>query len=196
MILIGLIDVIFLLLIFFLVTKVVTELGKMEQKVLVGVPKNEPGYAQILIQVVDPDSYIWLDYKAFEPIYKSIRRPDQLSPQTRTKKFREGLSQLKPISFEEIKAKITNKLDSINKENERAVGKSSRNPQIAKYYFLIRCPDRYPYGVVVDLLRLVEENRGNMGAINYGTTGGDFDDIAEARSIEYVEHPAEVRVRF
>jgi len=61
--LVSLIDLIFILLIFFIITSIMIKLTKGESRLYIPTPVNEPGEAQILIQILDEDHYLWIDRK-------------------------------------------------------------------------------------------------------------------------------------
>ena len=67
---VSLIDLIFILLLFFIITSVMVKLTLGESKLYIPTPTNEPGEAQILIQIIDENRYLWLDHTAIDTLYE------------------------------------------------------------------------------------------------------------------------------
>ncbi|TDI85356.1 MAG: hypothetical protein E2O78_04695, partial [Caldithrix sp.] len=102
--LVSLIDLIFILLIFFIISSVMIKLTRAEAKLYIPTPKNEPGEAQILIQIIDQDRYLWIDHSAIDTLnqrsYK-LRRP------LRQEEKVDLLLRRMTINSEELKRRLT-----------------------------------------------------------------------------------------
>ena len=170
--LISLIDVVFLLLLFFLVTSFVIHLSKQEQKLDIPTPKNIRGRTQILIQLMERGNFFWIDENSV----------------TMVRKIREEKSYL-PTNL--INAEILNKLLNTNSFSETGfkaklqefVRKADQDPR-AKYFVLIRCPNEIPYFRVVDIIKTLSSSK--YGNIKYGCVGGSIAQIRNCKRIETV----------
>lgn len=170
--LISLIDVVFLLLLFFLITSFVIQLSKQEQKLDIPTPENRRGRTQILIQLLKGKNFFWIDENSAAVVQK----------------IREENSYL-PANL--LNAKILNKLLSTNIFSEtdfraklqELIRKTDEDPR-AKYFVLIRCPNEIPYFRVVNIIKALSGSK--YGNIKYGCVGGSIAQIGNCIRIETV----------
>jgi len=177
MALVSLIDMAFILLLFFLVTIFVAQLLKAEQKIYVPTPTNKPGRAQILIQLLDNNNFIWIDQKATEIVgqeWEKLEKQDSfwpLSPQQQD--IRKTSIALNALLREHPASQLEEKLNSLVSEVDETG---------AKYFVVIRCPDAIPYSKVVDIIKILS----TAATIEYGCVGGTIDQIRNCRSVKIV----------
>lgn len=161
--LVSLIDLIFILLIFFIMTSVLIKISKGEAKLYIPTPKNEPGEAQVLIQILDEDSYLWIDHTAIDTLYR----------------YRSRLT-----DYDNVRAKVDLLLDKLLVDtvglNERLEGlESASSRRLNKEYFiLIRCPDNLPFHYATEI---VEKLVGNP-TFEYGCVSGTVADLRESQN--------------
>lgn len=170
--LIPLMDMVFILLVFFLVTMFVTQLSKQEQKLDIPTPKNEPGRAQIMLQILPGGDFVWIDSCATSIVNDVEDNFGYLSPQMlRAKKVEEVLkrSRYTPQNFEK---KLTAFVEQANADPN------------ASYFVLIRCPNEVPYFRVVDVIKYLTDCVYHN--IDYGCVGGTIGQIENCRQIKVV----------
>ncbi len=175
--LVSLIDMAFILLLFFMVTIFVANLLKQEQKIFVPTPKNEPGRAQILIQLLEDNKFVWIDKNATETVDRAWKRIENedwfwpLSHQQKEKRKTEialhALLRINPA------AQLERKLKALVNEAKKTG---------AKYFAIIRCPNEIPYSRVVDIIKILSLAE----TIEYGCVGGTLDQISNCRSVQIV----------
>lgn len=166
----SLIDMSFILLLFFLVTSMIVQMKEKEQKLSIPTPKNEPGRAQILVQLIDQNQFLFLDEnssKIVEDVKMSFGwQPFEWQKQEIIRRF---LS-----SYSSSKTELLNKLTALKNV-------ARENPE-ANYFVLIRCPDHLPYYHVVDIIQALS----GISNIQYGCVGGSLADIQKAKKIDMV----------
>lgn len=163
----SLIDMAFILLLFFLVTSMIAQLKKSEQKLSIPTPENEPGRAQILVQFIDATNFLFLDQTA-NTIVEEVNRTYGF----RSEEFRRNM--IVEILLERRKFDKPNTLDRLRRLKSRA----QDNPQ-ETYFVLIRCPDELPYFHVIDMIQAIS----GLPNVHYGCVGGSFQDIEDAERI-------------
>ncbi|RKY75482.1 hypothetical protein DRQ07_11835, partial [candidate division KSB1 bacterium] len=80
--LVSLIDLLFILLVFFLVTSFVVRLPLQERNISIPTPENKPGRAQIVIQLIDNNFIFWIDEDASSKVKEIENRMGYLSRET------------------------------------------------------------------------------------------------------------------
>jgi biopolymer transport protein ExbD len=167
--LISLIDMIFILVVFFLITNFVIKMPIQERRLGIPTPKNERGTAQILIQILDRNRVFWLD----ESDYDFIRQI-HLENSYRTAARR------RDIILGQLVQRNTYNAIRLNQRYERLREMVKENPN-ALYFIMIRCPNEVPYQRVVDIItHITEIEEGNL---KYGCIGGKIEDILGCREI-------------
>lgn len=170
--LISLIDVVFLLLLFFLITSFVIQLSKEEQKLDIPTPENRPGRTQILIQLLEEKKILWIDENS-ATVVRNIREEKSYLPKNL------------------LNAEILNRLLNTNSFSEtkfraklqELIRKADEDPR-AKYFVLIRCPNEIPYFRVVNIVKALSGSK--YGNIKYGCVGGSIAQIRNCKRIETV----------
>ncbi len=160
----SLIDLVFILLIFFIITSIMIRTTRGEAKLYIPTPKNEPGEAQILIQIIDDKTCLWLDHTAID----TLRRHSYMIPRA-----------------DDLGAKVDLLLRKMTLDNAALSLRLSRlKESIAEsvkkeYFVLIRCPEYLPY---VAATRIIEKLVDNP-YIEYGCVSGSLQDIRSSKSI-------------
>lgn len=164
----SLIDMTFILLLFFLVTSMIAQLAETEQKLAIPTPENKPGRAQILIQFIDQNQLLFLDESA-----GSIVEYVENFYGFRSEEFRKGeiiRMLLSDKRFMKSKSELLRHLIAL-KSTVRERGES--------YFILIRCPDELPYYHVIDVIQTISDESN----LQFGCVGGSIEDIQGARRI-------------
>ncbi|RMF62242.1 MAG: hypothetical protein D6743_12350 [Calditrichaeota bacterium] len=162
--LVSLIDLIFILLIFFVITSILIKLTRGEARLYIPTPKNEPGEAQILIQILDEDKYLWVDHTAIDTLnLYSYALQDPLSPAAKVDLLLDKLV----LSKRRLMERIALLKEASNGHRRKA------------YYVLIRCPDDLPYHYATSI---VEEFVDNPN-FEYGCVSGTVEDIRNSRNL-------------
>ncbi len=182
--LIPLFDMVFLLLLFFLVTQVMTAKTKNYQTVVMQTPENIEGEAQILLQVIDDNRYIWIDEHVWRNIVKQLKAKygAQLDgAPNRTALYRTEINNIAPLDWDGLKTQINDFKQSA------AASNNMRNDELVNYYILVRCPDGFQYGKLLHIIKLMtQDEQGNpIYYIDYGCVGGSWDDVTNATDIGY-----------
>lgn len=162
---VGLIDLIFILLIFFIITSIMIKLTRGESKLHIPTPKNEPGEAQVLIQILENDNYFWLDHTAIDTLNRysfRFRNPASVAPKIQL------LLNKMTLSREELDGRI----DALVK------GPSANRQQ--DYFVMIRCPDNLPYSKAVTII----EKLVDLPNFEYGCVSGTVDDLVASKNIQ------------
>ncbi|HDL18589.1 MAG TPA: hypothetical protein ENH29_06005 [Bacteroidetes bacterium] len=178
--LISLMDVVFILLIFFLVSIFFASLPNEERRIFIPTPKNEPGYAQVLIQLIDENSFLYIDPFVTEKLVKEITQIDKKTFMS----VAQRLQQKKELIITKNTYPIISQDGSGNFLKAKLmtlVTQADAHPE-EKYFAMIRCPDELPYAVVIDVVEIL--SRTKYKNIQYGCVGGTIDDIRNSKSIE------------
>ncbi len=152
---------IFILLIFFLVSSYVIQTPSQERGLFLPTPKNKPGAAQILVQIINSNEIFWLDKSDYNSIRNNIHRG------LLTQNIIANLKNSNTISIKRLDNKI-DRLKSIVRKNPEE-----------HYFILIRSPDTIPCGVVMNIISKVA-GQTNM---EYGCVGGSINDILNCNNI-------------
>ncbi|MBC8185180.1 biopolymer transporter ExbD [candidate division KSB1 bacterium] len=171
--LISLMDMVFILLLFFLVTMVVAQLSKAEQKLYIPTPKNnERGRTQILIQLLEGKSILWLDRNSTPIVEKVMHEQSYKLPNELRQEILNTLLQQCVIAEYELKAKLSQLVSNANlKPNHQ-------------YFVLIRCPDIEPYSRTVKIISALA--KAKYKNIKYGCVGGSINQIRNCQNITTV----------
>ncbi len=178
--LISLMDVVFILLIFFLVSIFFASLPNEERKLPVPTPKNKPGYAQVLIQLIDDEKFFYVDPFTTEDLVKKITEIDRktyLSP-------RQRLQEKKKLLLKTATYKYEAALGGANllyRKLSLLINYANEHPE-EKYFVMVRCPDDLEYGRIIEIINLLSKTKYKN--IQYGLVGGTIDDIKNCKSIE------------
>lgn len=178
--LIALMDVVFILLIFFLVSIFFASLPNEERKLPVPTPKNEPGYAQVLIQLIDNEKFFYVDPLITESLVRKISEVDKqsMSPAKKLETKKKILLKSCTYRYSDPRHPGVNNLDAkINSLLELA----NKNPQ-SRYFVLVRCPDDLEYGRVIKIIEKISHTK--YSNVQYGLVRGTIDDIRNSKSIE------------
>jgi len=170
--LISLIDVLFILLVFFLVTSFVIRLPLQERNISIPTPEQKSGRAQIVIQLINENNIFWLDESASSIVKDIENRLGYMSQD----KLNQYIVKRLVNDFTMTWPEFEKKLDDL-------VSKADRSPSY-EYFVMIRCPDELPYIGVVNIIAKLTKTQYNN--INYGCVGGTIKDIKECRSIRTV----------
>ena len=167
--LISLIDMIFILVVFFLITNFVIKMPIEERRLGIPTPKNERGTAQILIQIIDVNRVFWLD----QSDYGFVR-------QIHLENSYRNAASRRNIIFRQLVQRNTYNAIRLSQRFERLQEMAKENPN-ALYFIMIRCPNDIPYQRVVDIIsRVTDIDDGNIA---YGCLGGTMQDILNCREI-------------
>lgn len=170
--LVSLIDMIFILLVFFLVTSFVIRLPMQERSLYVPTPENQTGRAQILIQLLDDERVFWLDEQASSIVEQAEADYGYLSPERLRDRIVIQLIDRYTLSYDELESRLETLRDRANADPN------------ARFFVLIRCPDALPYYRVVNILTFLSEARYRN--LKYGCVGGTLDDIRSCRRVTVV----------
>ena len=177
--LISLMDCVFILLLFFLVSIFFAALPNEERKLFVPTPKNEPGNAQVLVQLIDEGSFFYIDPFVTEQLVRDITAIDN-----RGLGAAASLRAKKNLIIENNSYPMLSSDESVNNLEQKIgtlVNHANSHPE-EKYFVIIRCPDDVPYSLVIDVIQLLSGTQYNN--IQYGCVGGTIDDIRNSRRIE------------
>jgi biopolymer transport protein ExbD len=167
--LVSLIDMIFILLVFFLVTSFVIKLNLQERSLYVPTPKNVLGRAQLLIQFVDENRIFWLDEEASTVVESIEENYGYLSDASLRDRILSNLTSNNIISLNQMDSKINHLISAANQD------------PFTNYFILIRCPNELPYFHVIDVIEKLSSTKYRN--IKYGCVGGTFDDIRYCKRI-------------
>jgi len=165
-------DMIFILLVFFLVTSFVIRMPLQERTLFVPTPNNEVGRAQILIQFIDSENVFWLDETAATVTENIEQEFGYLSAQRLRDRIISELINRNTMSVERLKLQL-------DKLKQRA-----GDDPFSRFFILIRCPNNLPYDRVIDVIGQVSDS--NYPNIRYGCTGGTLTEIRSCRRIDTV----------
>jgi len=171
---------IFILLVFFMVTVTVVRLTVKEQKLPVPTPISERGRAQIVIQLLNNGDFLWIDDRATALISKVMDKIEKkfsyMSPaklnQTKTKRALDVLLKKNIFPGNQMKAKL-----------DQLLKKANSDPS-SNYFVLLRSPDEIPYYKIIDIIQ--KFNSAKYQNILYGCVGGTLNDIKNSKNVRVV----------
>ncbi|MBN1560488.1 biopolymer transporter ExbD [candidate division KSB1 bacterium] len=163
----SLIDMSFILLLFFLVTSMIVQMKEKELKLSIPTPKNEPGRAQIFVQLIDEHRFLYIDQSANSIVEQVNTNFGFQSQSWRNERIISRFIQERASDKNGILTKLAALKDQ-----------ALKNPE-ARFFILIRCPDEIPYYHIIDLVQAV----AGASNIQYGCVGGSLADLQNATSI-------------
>ena len=162
-------DMIFILLVFFLVTSFVIRTSYQERSLYVPTPKNTLGRAQILIQFIDEDHVFWMDETASNMVTQIERNYGYLSPVHLRNKILSDLISKNTLSLDELDVKL-----------ENLKTRAEKDP-FANFFVLIRSPNEMPYFRIVNIIARLSNTK--YGNIKYGCVGGTIAQLKKCKRI-------------
>ena len=173
--LISLMDVVFILLIFFLVSVFFSSLPNEERKLFIPTPKNEAGSAQVLVQLIDDESFFFIDPRVTERLVNDITAIDRRGGSMAEKRnvlLRNCIFPMRDeVKYENnLYAKLNGLVDHADTHPEE------------EYFVIIRCPDDLPYSKVIEIIEIL--SAAKYQNVQYGCVGGTITDIRNSRRIE------------
>lgn len=163
--LLSLIDMIFILLVFFLVTTFAGMGPGDEQALMIPTPKNRPGHAQLFIQIRNTGEYFWLDDRA-QNVVSDLMLRFSLYPANMKNR----------MVWEQLESRFTFKSDEFESRLNGFVKSAKAKPD-REYYIIIRCPDNIAYSSVMRIISILSSAEN----IKYGCIGGEMSDIRGTR---------------
>lgn len=180
--LISMVDMIFILLVFFLVNNFVIKIPLQERSLYIPTPKNELGRAQIVIQFVEDGQIFWMDENVSEFVNQLEENYGYLSEDRLRRRILSELLSRNIISPAELDEKL-----------ESLVERANSDPYI-NYFILIRCPNELPYYRIVNVITKISDT--TYRNVKYGCVGGTLKDIQDCKRIStVVERDAKGRRR-
>jgi biopolymer transport protein ExbD len=170
--LVSFIDMIFILLVFFLLTNFAVNTTFEEKRMFIPTPKNELGRSQIVLQMMEQDQCLWLDETASNAVSDIENQYSYLPTDQLTKIVIDALIERNILSHAEMNRKISGIVEMAN-----------LNPQAA-YFVLIRVPGDMPYFKVLDIIASLTQNQYQN--IRYGCISGTLDQLRLSREIKTV----------
>ena len=125
--LVSLIDMVFILLVFFLVTSFAIRLPLQERSLSIPTPDNRLGRAQIMIQFIDENRVFWLDEDATELVGEIEDSLGYLSQDRLKSRIISGLIRRNTISVE----RLDEELEHLRERAEQDT--------FARYFVMVRC---------------------------------------------------------
>lgn len=161
--LVSLIDLIFILLIFFIMTSVLIKITRGEAKLYIPTPKSEPGEAQVLIQILDRDKYLWIDHTAVDTLYRyRSELPDANDSKTKV-----------DLLLSKMVVDVAGLKDRLQGLESFSSGRLHK-----EYFILIRCPDDLPFYYAIEIVEMLVHNPN----LEYGCVSGTISDIKESKN--------------
>ena len=167
--LISLIDMVFILLVFFLVTSFVIQMPVQERSISIPTPENALGRAQIVLQYIDEDRVFWLDESATSVVEEIEENFGYLSP-----------VRLKNRIISELIARNTFTITQIENKIEQLRTQAAQDPS-SGFFILIRCPNEIPFFRVIDVITVLSDTPYRN--IKYGCGGGTLSQIQQCQQI-------------
>ncbi len=167
--LVSLIDMIFILLVFFLVTSFVIHMPLQERKLSIPTPENVMGRAQIVVQFIDEQAVLWLDPDSAPFVEQLENEYGYL-----------GRNELNRTILNQLITRFTIQHRQLSRNIESLKARAMSNPT-ENHFVLIRCPDNLPYYRVVQTIAALADFE--IGNISYGCVGGNLDQIRNCERI-------------
>lgn len=164
---------ILILLVFFLVTSFVIRMPFQERGVYIPTPENTRGRAQVVMQLLDENHFIWIDDSFGQTVERITKDFGYLSQARLTERI---INEMINESQYEMRS-----LDSKISELQKKAGEN----QTARYFVQIRCPNEIPYYRVIHIINKL--NQGTFANIRYGCVGGTIGDMASADRIRIIQ---------
>ncbi len=170
--LVSFIDMIFILLVFFLLTNFSVSTSMEEKELFIPTPENVVGRSQIVLQMIDQNRVLWLDEKASQIVSDVENQFGYLSPQALNEANITALVEKSSVTKQQLQMQL-----------QFLVQQANQNPQ-AIYFVLIRVPNEMPYYIVVDVISTL--STAQFQNIKYGCIAGTLDELKQAREIKTV----------
>lgn len=170
--LVSFIDMIFILLVFFLLTNFSVSTSMEEKELFIPTPKNVLGRSQIVLQMIDRSRVLWLDDKASQIVSDVEDQVGYFSSERLNEAIMAALVENSTILREQLPAQL-----------QSLVRQADQNPQ-AVYFVLLRVPNEMPYYLVVDVISTL--STAQYQNIRYGCVAGTLDELKQAREIKTV----------
>ena len=161
--LVSLMDMIFNLLLFFLVTSYMAANVKTEKRFIFPTPKHDLGTAEIFVQWIDEQSVFWIDQSVSSEAQRILDQYSYLAPQDQSHSAIETLKRRNTLSLKQMGERILS-----------LVGQADTEPG-KKYFVLLRCPNEIPFSRVMEAVALL--SNGKYNNIEYGTVGGTIEQM-------------------
>lgn len=180
--LISLIDMIFILLVFFLLTSFVIRISFEERGLYVPIPENTVGRAQIMIQFIDEKHVFWLDEDGASIVEEIEENFGYLSS-----------SRLRDRIITELINRNVIPSNQLETRFDQLCTRANENPH-TKFFILIRCPNELPYYRAVEVIARISDTAYRN--IKYGCVGGTLEQIRQCKNVStVVERDEEGRSR-
>lgn len=176
--LVSFMDMIFILLIFYLVTSYVAQAKFKEKKFFFPTPRYELGRAEIFIQWINPNQIFWIDQRSAETVQRLIDKYSYFSSDEQMQKVTEELRDLNMLDSHAFKDRLYDLVELANHDPRK------------KYFVVLRCPNELEYFHVMDAVSIL--STAQYGNIEYGTIGGSFDQI-RVRLVESEDPQGNIR---
>ncbi len=170
--LVSLIDMIFILLVFFLVTNFVIRMPMKERSLSVPTPENTLGRAQIVLQFIDDQHVFWLDESSADIVDQVESTFGYLSA-----------ANLRQRILNELVKQNTFSINVVDEKLKALCERASENAY-ARYFVLIRCPNELPYYHVINVITQLSETPYRN--VKYGCVGGTLEDIQNCQRITII----------
>ena len=167
--LVSLIDMIFILLVFFLVTSFVIRLPFQERGLSVPTPENTLGRAQIVVQLLDERTVFWMDESASETVSEIEENFGYLSAARLRNRILNELINRNVMTYERFMVELDMLRDQANTDPN------------SRFFVLIRCPNEIPYYRVIEIIAKISDT--SYRNIKYGCVGGTLREIRDCRRI-------------
>jgi biopolymer transport protein ExbD len=167
--LVSLIDMIFILLAFFLVTNFVIRVPQQERNLYIPTPDNTPGNAQIMIQFINEEEVFWIDSHASDVVESMERELGFLPNEILMDTILTALLDRNILTLSQLDEKIENLKSDANDDPE------------LESFVLVRCPNNVPYFRVIDVI--VKLSNTLFQNLKYGCVGGTVEEISKIRTV-------------
>lgn len=168
--LVSLIDMILILLVFFLVTSYVMQLKFQEEGLYVPTPENTRGRAQIVLQLMENGAFFWLDEKVSEEVQRLRATFGFLPEPDRSRSVVAELTKTHVFGQDRLAAKLAE------------LKKRAQDHPEGTFFILIRCPNALPYARVIDVIADLTD--AGLPNLRYGCVGGEMGELQSLRRIE------------
>lgn len=170
--LVSFMDMIFMLLIFYLVTGYNPKTSFQEKNLYIPTPKNELGRAQMVLQFVDSDRMFWLDESAADIVSDTEDSMGFLP-----------VSQLNQAILDKLLQQCLYSSDEFGNKLKEFVDRANQNSQ-ASFFVMIRVPHSMPFYRVADVISTLSNTQ--FQNIKYGCIPGTLEQFKGCREIKTV----------
>ncbi len=163
---------ILILLVFFLVTSFVIRMPFQERGLYIPTPENKTGRAQIVLQILDANRFVWIDDSFTAVVDDMVQEYGYLSQR-----------QLSRRIINEVINRSSYETSQLNNKIGDLARRAQANPT-ARFFVQIRCPNEVPYFRVIQIITRL--NHSTASNIRYGCVGGNIEDLRTARRISVI----------